>query len=419
MSAEIDEFRKNLVAAVQAELERHASAVVAEVDRLREEGQRDRDELRAQVETLTKEVRDGSAASKQLKIIEDRLVESEQRLTRRMDDTAAGVEGMVGEAVRPTINDLKDENAGLVRRVEALDADLRKFDEQAARMVTYFNDVSKRIEERQEESSATLQEEITSQMGELKRLVEENDSAIRRFQNEVGQSVSQKLNDAEDRFNSRLLAAESRIQEDAGQKIAEIDAHVGRVSGGLDDTMAVLNERIAGLDDRFVEMGRRIDEVKESVKDIDAEALDALKAQMSSAAGEAMLVRIEMERLEKNLNERSDELVVRVGEVETQLADATMDVSTAIQLDRLEEIERSLAELDPDKFVLKDGSEAVSGTGGPTLPAPSGAPSGGSSPPDLDESVKNSDPGADGHPGIDIAAIIARAEGDRHGDSNH
>ena len=42
MSSEIDEFRSSLVAAVQAELERHASAVVAEVDRLREEGKRER-----------------------------------------------------------------------------------------------------------------------------------------------------------------------------------------------------------------------------------------------------------------------------------------------------------------------------------------------------------------------------------------
>ena len=38
MTSEIDEFRTSLVAAVQAELERHASAVVAEVDRLRAEG---------------------------------------------------------------------------------------------------------------------------------------------------------------------------------------------------------------------------------------------------------------------------------------------------------------------------------------------------------------------------------------------
>ena len=43
-------------------------------------------------------------------------------------------------------------------------------------------------------------------------------------------------------------------------------------------------------------------------------------------------------------------------DVETQLQDATMDVSTAVQLDRLEEIERSLIELNPDQFVRRDES---------------------------------------------------------------
>ena len=135
------------------------------------------------------------------------------------------------------------------------------------------------------------------------------------------------------------------MKEDAGQKIADIDAHVGRVSAGLDDTMTVLNDRIAALDDRFVEIDRRIDGVEESVEGIDQDALDELKDKMSSAAGEAMLVRIEMERLEKGVNEKTDGLVVRMTEVETQLQDATMDVSTAVQLDRLEEIERALLEL--------------------------------------------------------------------------
>ena len=75
---------------------------------------------------------------------------------------------------------------------------------------------------------------------------------------------------------------------------------------------------------------------------------------MSTAVGEAMLVRIEMERLEKSTNERSDSLSVRMTEVETQVQDATMDVSTSVQLDRLEEIERALIELDPAQFVRKD-----------------------------------------------------------------
>ena len=120
--------------------------------------------------------------------------------------------------------------------------------------------------------------------------------------------------------------------------------------------MTVLNERVAALDDRFVEVGRRIDEVEKSVGGIDEEVIDELKDKMSSAVGEAMLVRIEMERLEKGVNEKTDTLVVRMTDLETQIQDATMDVSTAVQLDRLEEIERSLLEIDPTKFVLKDES---------------------------------------------------------------
>ena len=149
MSDENDEFRRSLVAAVQAELERHASAVVAEVDRLREDGERERAELRTEIKTLAEQV---SAAAGQdagaLEALEQRIAESEARQTRRLDDVAAGLEGLVAEATRPVITDLRDEQADMMRRVEGLDTNLRRFDEQAARMVTYFNDVSQRVEQR-------------------------------------------------------------------------------------------------------------------------------------------------------------------------------------------------------------------------------------------------------------------------------
>ena len=363
MTTEIDEFRQGLVAAVQAELVRHASAVVAEVDRLRDEGQRERSEIRQemreQLAALTHAVEQvQSSATAQSdrtrETLEQRLTESEQRQTRRLDDATAGLEGLVTEAVRPVIGGLKDDYDAMAHRVEGLDANLRRFDEQAARMVTYFNEVSSQMEAKQDELGETLKADVAAQIATLKQLVEENDSAIRRFQNEVGQSVSSKVNDAEDRFNNRLLAAESRMKDDAGSKIAEIQAHVGRVSSGLDETMTVLNERIARIDDRFVETDRKVAGVAESVAGIDQDALEELKDKMSSAAGEAMLVRIEMERMEKSVSEKTDGLVVRMTDVEAQLQDATMDVSTAVQLDRLEEIERSLLELDPTKFVLKD-----------------------------------------------------------------
>lgn len=419
MSDENDEFRRSLVAAVQAELERHASAVVAEVDRLRDEGQQERAELRAEIKALSEQRGGEGIDAGQMKALEQRIADAEARQTRRLDDVSSSLEGLVTEAARPVLTDLRDEQADMVRRVEGLDTNLRKFDEQAARMVTYFNDVSQRVEDRQNELSATLRDDVTTQMADLKRLVEENDSTVRRFQNDVGQSVSQKINDAEDRFNNRLLASESRAKEDAGQQIAAIDAHVGRVSAGLDDTMTVLNERIAGLDDRSVEIARELQEIRESIDGVDGSELDELKEKLSSAIGEATLVRIEMERLEKAVNEKSDGLAIRVTEVETQLADATMDVSTAVQLDRLEEIERALIELDPDKFVLKDGAQInTTAAAGPSL-APPSAPSADTAPPMIEETLKNSTPAADENSGVDIAAIIANADGVGTSDSDH
>src|SRR5215218_3391930 len=363
MSSEIDEFRSSLVAGVQAELERHASAVVAEVDRLRDEDKKARIALRSELTDQLKALggavdqmnaRNDALLERQRTAFDQRLTEAETRQTRRIDDMGASLEGLVRAAAAPLMQEMRDDNEALIRKVDGLDANLRKFDEQAARMVTYFNDVSQSMEQRQDDLSEQLKVDIAARVDAVQKLVEDNDANIRRFQAEVGQTTSQKINDAEDRFNNRLLAAESRMKEDAGQKIADIDAHVGRVSAGLDDTMLVLNDRIAAIDSRFVDADRRMDDIVESMEGVDAKSIDELKEKMSTAVGEAMLVRIEMERLEKGVNERTDTLSVRMTDVETQVQDATMDVSTSVQLDRLEEIERTLIELDPSQFVRKD-----------------------------------------------------------------
>ena len=240
-----------------------------------------------------------ATAQTQRTAFDERLTESEARQTRRIDDMATSLDALVRAAAAPLMQEMRDDQEALIRKVDALDANLRKFDEQAARMVTYFNDVSQTMEARQDELSEALKVDIAARIVTIQTLVEANDANIRRFQAEVGQSTSQKINDAEDRFNNRLLAAESRMKEEAGQKIADIDVHVSRVSAGLDDTMLVLNDRIAGMDSRFVEADRRMDEIAQSIEGVDSKSLDELKEKMSTAVGEAMLVRIEMERLEK------------------------------------------------------------------------------------------------------------------------
>ena len=70
--------------------------------------------------------------------------------------------------------------------------------------------------------------------------------------------VGSRVDQAEDRINDRILATEARINEDVGQRVADIDAYVGRVSVGLDESVVMLSDRIAAVDRKFDEVDRRV-----------------------------------------------------------------------------------------------------------------------------------------------------------------
>jgi hypothetical protein len=103
------------------------------------------------------------------------------------------------------------------------------------------------------------------------------------------------------------------------------------------------------------------------VSKVDERAIQDVKDQLSAAVGEAMLVRIEIDRLSGITDEKLDKATLRMAEIEALLADE-MDVSSAVQLERLEELERALAELNPDQFVrrtdpgVRAGSTGSAGT---------------------------------------------------------
>jgi hypothetical protein len=75
---------------------------------------------------------------------------------------------------------------------------------------------------------------------------------------------------------------------------------------------------------------------------------------MSRAVGEAMLVRIEVDRVVISTDEKLDKQAVRLAEIEGLLTDQ-MDVGAAVQLERLDELERAVAMLDPAKFGISAG----------------------------------------------------------------
>lgn len=361
------QFRQSLVAAVQAELQRHAANIGAEIERLRKEGVEDRAalrrELHGQIGELARVV-EGVQAQADANLertkaaLDARLADAESRQARRFDDVTSGLAATVQAAARPILAEAAADQDRAAARLDGLENQLRKFDEQAARMVTYVNDLIQRTEARQAELADEVQARVSAEVSGMRPLVDEIDSSVRRFQSEISSQMSTRMNDAEDRFNSRLMAAEARMKEAAGSQIADIQAHVGRVNAHIDETLAVLNNRHDQIEARFAATDAKFDELAESVQGVDRTALDQMGEKVSAAVGEAMLVRIEMERLEKSVGDRTDELVVRVTEVETQLIDATMDVSTAVQLDRLEELERAVLELDPSRFAAYDPSRA-------------------------------------------------------------
>jgi hypothetical protein len=175
-----------------------------------------------------------------------------------------------------------------------------------------------------------------------------------RQQAEVSNVVGTRVDQAEDRINDRLVTAEARINETLGQRIADIDAYVGRVSAGLDDSVATISDRIAGAEARFDEVNAAIDAMAARLDSVDVDAIDEMKDRVASAAGEVELVRIEMERFQKSMGESLDKTVGRIVELETQVQEQHLDVETAVQLERLEEVERALLALDPNQFVRRE-----------------------------------------------------------------
>ena len=100
------------------------------------------------------------------------------RTARRFDDVEANLAGMVEGVARPVLQEIRDDQDGMRRRIEGLDTNLRKFDEQAARMVTYFNEMTQAMEQRTAELSEQLQTNVEGRLSALTTRFDESESAV-------------------------------------------------------------------------------------------------------------------------------------------------------------------------------------------------------------------------------------------------
>lgn len=355
MTEQIDTTRSAIVAAVQQELNRFSRQVSTELQRLRDELATER-AARARSEEIVRTL---------LPVIEDRLADfsgqtrrraddMELRMSRMADEINVGIAAVVEAAARPVVKQLEHRQATIERDVAGLDRSVRKFDEQAAAMVAHLNMMSEATEVRLDEVSTQVADELEGRLASLSQRLDEVSAQAARQQAEVANAVGARVDQAEERINDRIITAEARVSETLGQRVADIDAYVGRVSVGLDESVATLSDRIAETDARFGDVNRSIEAMGVRLDSVDVDAIDELKDRVTSAAGEVELVRIEVERFQKSMGDAMDSTVGRIVQLEVQLQEHHMDVDTAVQLERLEEVERALLLLDPAQFVRRD-----------------------------------------------------------------
>ncbi len=406
MTDQLEALRDSIVSAVQQELTRHGQQVAIEVKRLHDEVAVERSartQLDGQLGALAGALERAQEANSSFQVdlqraLEERLGEFGLTSKRRFDDMDArigrvvqeanvGIAGAVESASRPIIKQLEHRQDKVEASIVTLDQNLRKFDDQVARMVTHFNNVTVEIDARMDELNRRVASDLDERLASLVARLDEVAAMASRQETEVATLITNRVDQTEDRINDRIMSTEARLNDEIGTRVAEIDAHVGRISSGLDDTVTMLNDRISAADGKFAVVEEQLAAVVESVSSVDAEAMDEMREKVSSAAGEAMLVRIELERFQKSVGEQIDKATVRVTELETIVQEQHMDVEAAVQLERLEELERAVIELDPDQFVRKDGAAAPAAPlddRPPTMPnsnAGNGASADGAPPP--------------------------------------
>jgi hypothetical protein len=372
MTDQLDALRTSIVAAVQQELTRYNEMVSSEIQRLRAEIAAERaarTRTEEQLLTLMPAVERSQATNVAFQTEIQRAIESrlsefatttkrrheeiEVRIGRIADEANLGLAAAVESAAQPIVKQLEFRQDRVEADLVNLDRSVRKFDDQAAKIVGHINAIAEATEARIDEVSTQVGVEIDGRLAMLATRVDEVSAQAARQQAEVANIVGHRVDQAEVRINERLITTEARINETVGERIADIDAYVGRVSVGLDESVIMLSDRLAGADTRFEEVNRSIDSLGARLDAVDVDAIDEMKDRMGSVAGEVELIRIETERFQESMGQTMDKSVMRIVELETQLQEQHLDVETAVQLERLEEVERALIALDPSQFVRR------------------------------------------------------------------
>ncbi len=362
-----------ILGAVEQQLTRYFGAMAARADAVQQAGEAGREQLvihfQQQIDALksdqerTRQDTDGYQQALQ-SAIEERLTEFAQsqhwrlgevegRLERLGEEINVGLPSQLEAATAPLQQRFDRTTELLANRIEELQNAARRFDEQSSALVHHVNETTAGLSRRLDDSGRVFAGHLDERTMALGQRVDEAIGAMHQHVTEQVAGISRRIEDTENNVIDRALAMEERINEQTGVRLAGVEATIGRISSGIDEAIVALSHRVIEMETFTNDLTGRIDQMAAQIESVDQEAINQLREQMSSAVGESMLVRIELERVASSTGEQFDKLNLRLAELASDIAESTLDVSTAVQLERLEEIERALVELDPDQFVRK------------------------------------------------------------------
>jgi len=364
-----------IAGAVERQLTQYVSAMAQQVDATRKAVETHRSELRAefqqQIEAVVAQFSAGQAASgarqqELTSMLEQRLAEfSKHQQTRlnevenRVLESGAAAGGVDATELATLREHIDGQSAGAHARIDELHKATRRFDEQASAMVQHVNDTTVALTQRMDEGNQALASAVEERLGFVRTTLESVGPEVQRQLAEQTAIMLQRVDFTEHKVTDRMLAMEERVNEQNGTKIAQLDATIGRIGAGFDDAMAALSQRMLDLENKLFATNDQLTALMEQVSTVDSKAMTEMKEQLSAAVGEAMLVRIEVDRVVASTEDKIGKSTLRMSEIETLLADE-MDVSASVQLERLDELERALIALDPDQFVRKTDPNAGS-----------------------------------------------------------
>ena len=200
----------------------------------------------------------------------------------------------------------------MTERLDALADANRRTDEQAAGLVQHVNadDHDARGADRGRRSACDGRSESTvgEALGALDAKIASVDTAVTSAQASTATRLDELQTSTAQRIDEVTAAAEARDAEVAGDLAA--------MHSSAAEAMAAATARFAELEKQLSAAQLQLATVATKVDGIDQDAIEDLKGQMSAAIGEAMLVRIELDRVQATIDEKLDRTAVRLGEIE-------------------------------------------------------------------------------------------------------